>query len=239
MGLKAGDLEDLVSHIISVDEFESKIDNDKAIVVGFKVDDKEPAQDLSRFIEKSAVDLMDTEVSGAPDTDGKYVVFVEYARDREFPSNLCTTLESMENLTGIKKENYRFTAYKKKGEHEVEEDILRRKVRLKPMPKKDDAIVDFLGDSGLDDATIADGKLTIVKNGKELCYEVVDLMSADKLFSHYKLDGLPFTMNETARVHSRDMYKMLGAGYTTNLIKGFLLVSKANTEKALLLQDNS
>ena len=107
MGLKAGDLDDLVSNLISIDEFESKIDNEEAIVVGFKVDDKEPAQDLSRFIEKSTVDLMDTEVSPAPDTDGKYIVFVEFSRDKAFPHNLVSVLKSMENLTNIKLEEYR------------------------------------------------------------------------------------------------------------------------------------
>lgn len=240
MGMKAGDLEDLVSNLLSIDEFESKIDDEEAIVVGFRVEDKEPAKDLSRFIEKSTINLLDTEVSPAPDEDGKFVVFVEFYRNKKFPEELISVLRILENLTKIKKENYKFTAYKKKGEHEADEDTIRRKVRLKPRKeeKKEDDVIDYLGDSGLDDATLEDGKLTIVKNGKSICLEFIDLMPTDKLFETYKLNNIPFTINEEAKWFSRDMFNLLGAGYATNIIKGYVLLSKENSHTSLLLQDN-
>lgn len=244
MGMKGGDLEDLVHNLISVDEFESKIDDENAIVVGFKVEDKEPAQDLSRFLEKSAVALLDTEVSPAPDEDGKYVVFVEFNRDKEFPANLVEILDSLENLTKIDQKEYKFTVYKRKGEHVADEDTLKRKVRLKPKKekeaeKKDNEVIDFLNDSGLDDATITDGKLILIKNGKDACFEVISLQSADKLFAKYELENIPFTINEEAKWLSRDMFRLLGPGYAANIIKDYVLISKEDTHAALLLRDKS
>lgn len=420
MGLKPNDLDDLISKTISIDEFESKIDNEEAIVVGFKVDDKDPAYDLSRFIEKSAAEILDTEVSPAPDTDGKYVVFVEFSRNSKFTEELLDVLRSMENLSNIKMEEYTFTTYKQKGEYPVTEENLCRKVRLKPSPVEkvnnklnkafesffegevyqsvnlslkmkennlkgydtllklqrnlnkhptqiresisslttNEAVVDFnklrlekldldikkriaelwhkktnilnnytsivsnylrellethqelfellstskdqlrvvpgsdsniddlielendaknnladfisnsneylniqlrakfaslmneLGiynevfedihnffyESAVDNIIINDGNIIIEKYNQANKFEVIDILPSNNLFEKYKLDNIPFTVNESARLHARNMYNMLGTGYETNIIKGYLLVTKANTDFALLLK---
>ena len=75
-GLRPDDLEDLVLPILSIDEYESKIEDD-GIVVGFYTQYKDPANDLNRFIQKSAIDILDSEVSPAPTEDGYFIVFVE------------------------------------------------------------------------------------------------------------------------------------------------------------------
>src|SRR6056297_3156277 len=73
-----GDLENLVSSTISIDEYESKIDPE-AIVLAFFVKSEDPAYDLSRFIEFGPFSyILDTEVSPAPDENGNYLVFVEF-----------------------------------------------------------------------------------------------------------------------------------------------------------------
>ena len=66
MSLHPGDLQDLVLPLIDIDTFNSKIDNQRAIVVAFQVTDQDPAQDLMKFIEGSNLALLDTEVSPAP-----------------------------------------------------------------------------------------------------------------------------------------------------------------------------
>ena len=52
-GLEAGDLARLIHPELHVDEFKSKLGDDAdVVVVSFKVDSKEPANDLVAFIEK-------------------------------------------------------------------------------------------------------------------------------------------------------------------------------------------
>ena len=51
-GLKAGDLEGVISNRFSVDQFKSKMGDDKNIMVlSFSVDGQAPAKDLERFAE--------------------------------------------------------------------------------------------------------------------------------------------------------------------------------------------
>ena len=52
-GLKAGDLEGLVSKRFEVDKYKSKMGEDKdVLVLAFVVDSLAPAKDLERFAEK-------------------------------------------------------------------------------------------------------------------------------------------------------------------------------------------
>ena len=75
--LFSNDLAGLVLPTISINEFEPKVDS-KALVIAFFVKNKEAAEDLSVFLEKSAVeDILDAEVSAAPDENGSYLVFIE------------------------------------------------------------------------------------------------------------------------------------------------------------------
>ena len=99
-GLKEGDLEELLIPMISIDEYESKLDDD-SIVVAFYVRDRDPSYDLNRFIQKGASAILDTDVSPAPNEDGFYMVFVEFLRDEDFPNKLLNTLGSLRGLTGI------------------------------------------------------------------------------------------------------------------------------------------
>lgn len=102
-GVEYGDLQSLVSTNVSIAEFEPKTGtNDDVVVIGFFCKDEAPADDLASFIEKSVVDILDTEVSPNPDENGFYMVFVEVENE-----NLMTTvfelLEDISRLTEIEK----------------------------------------------------------------------------------------------------------------------------------------
>ena len=112
-GLRVHDLINIVLPVLSIDEYESKIDSD-AVVVGFYVDSDQPAKDLANFIEKGANEILDTEVSPASDDNGNYLVFVEFLRDENFPQVLEDVLNSVKRLTGISK--WQFMYYGGKGE---------------------------------------------------------------------------------------------------------------------------
>jgi hypothetical protein len=242
-GMMPGDLEDLVSTLISIDEFDSKIDSERAIVVGFHVNDEAPAKDLSRFIEKSEVPLLDTEVSPAPDTNGKYVVFIEFHRDLEFPKNLMTILASMVNITGLPDEEYTFTAYKVEGEKEVNEKNLRKFIRLEPNEETEETeenevseeVLEFLEDSILDDACLANKILILEKYAHVEFFKFVDFGEVSELFSKYKLENKSFKLEESKK-YARIMHPFLGSEWATDYIDSFLLLQKPNASKALLLK---
>lgn len=95
--LQAGDLEDLVRPYIEIDTFEPKVDDD-AIVVAFFVREEDPAQDLSRYIEFGPEEVLDTEVSPAPDENGYYIVFVEMER-KDLAKNIIAVLQTVQYIT--------------------------------------------------------------------------------------------------------------------------------------------
>ena len=99
-GMWAGDLNDLISSVVSIDEFKSKIDSN-AIVIGFFIRDIDAANDLNRFIQKSTVDILYSEVSPAPDQKGFYIVFVELMRNEKLASNICALIDEVTLLTNI------------------------------------------------------------------------------------------------------------------------------------------
>lgn len=128
-GLKENDLKDLVIPLISIDEYNSKLEDDNAIVVAFYLVDREPAKDLNTFIQKCPVSIIDTDVSISPTDDDYYVVFVELYRDETFPEKIMSILRALENLTGIEKWYGRF--YKFKKVYPINEKSLTALVNLK------------------------------------------------------------------------------------------------------------
>lgn len=100
-GVEYGDLQSLVSSNVSIAEFEPKTgtDND-VVVVGFFCKDEGPAEDLATFIEKSVIDILDTEVSPNPDEDGFYLVFVE-VENENLMKTVFGLLDDVARLTEI------------------------------------------------------------------------------------------------------------------------------------------
>ena len=100
-GVEFGDLQSLVSSDVSVAEFEPKTgtEND-VVVIGFFCKDEAPANDIATFIEKSTVDILDTEVSPNPDEDGFYLVFVE-VENENLMKKVFELLDDVSRLTEI------------------------------------------------------------------------------------------------------------------------------------------
>ena len=88
-GLKAGDLEGVVSNKFSVDQYKSKMGEDKNILVlGFTVDGQAPAKDLERFAEVGYKSVLDADATPGTLEDGKHRVFIEFARTPEVVSQI-------------------------------------------------------------------------------------------------------------------------------------------------------
>lgn len=110
-GLKAGDLEGVVSNKFSVDQYKSKMGEDKNIMVlAFTVDGQAPARDLERFAETGCPSVMDADATPGTVEDGKHRVFIEFARKEGVVQNIINFLEDLKKLTNI--EEFQYTYHK-------------------------------------------------------------------------------------------------------------------------------
>jgi len=111
-GLKAGDLEGVVSKTFSVDQYKSKMGDDRNIMVlAFVVDGLAPAKDLERFAETGYKEVLDADATPGTMGDGKHRVFVEFQRDEKVDQYIYKFLEDLKKLTNIEK--FQFTYHKR------------------------------------------------------------------------------------------------------------------------------
>ena len=110
-GLKAGDLEGVISKRFSVDRFKSKMGDDRNImVVAFSVEGQAPAKDLERFAETGYKAVLDADATPGTLEDGKHRVFVEFARTEKVDTEIRKFLDDLSKLTNI--ETFEFTYHK-------------------------------------------------------------------------------------------------------------------------------
>ena len=108
-GLKAGDLEGVVSQRFSIDQYKSKMGEDSNIMVlAFTVDGQAPAKDLERFAEVGYKSVLDADATPGSMEDGKHRVFIEFARTPEVVGQIIAFLEDLKKLTNIDEFTYTY-----------------------------------------------------------------------------------------------------------------------------------
>lgn len=123
--LEYGDLKRMVHNELHVDEFKSKLGDDKDVcVISFKVAGKEPGLDLVGFIEKGFEWVLDADVSSGEMRDGDYVVFIETERTPELSERIMNMMTSVCNLTGHELEDWRVRYYHSQNDFDLEADVL-------------------------------------------------------------------------------------------------------------------
>lgn len=111
MGLREGDLEDLVYNIFEIDAYKSKMGSDEDIVVlSFTVNEENPAKDLVNFIERGYSFVLDADVSSGEQEDGMYRVFVEIERDAKIGEQIMELIDGVSKLAG--RNDFKFRYYK-------------------------------------------------------------------------------------------------------------------------------
>jgi hypothetical protein len=111
-GLKAGDLDGVVAKRFSVDQFKSKMGDDRNIMVlAFTVDGQAPAKDLERFAETGYREVLDADATPGTLEDGKHRVFVEFARTEKVDQHIRKFLDDLAKLTNI--DTFEFTYHKR------------------------------------------------------------------------------------------------------------------------------
>ena len=110
-GLKAGDLEGVISKKFSVDQFKSKMGEDKNIIVlAFSVEGQAAAKDLERFAETGYTEVLDADATPGTLEDGKHRVFIEMARVEQVDQHIKRFLQDLGKLANI--DSFEFTYHK-------------------------------------------------------------------------------------------------------------------------------
>ena len=243
MSLKNGDLKNTVLPIISIDEFEPKAGDEKnVIVVAFYLQDEDPADDLNTFIQRGFVDTLDVEVSPSTDEEGRYLVFVEMARDETFPRKFKALVEDVENLTG--KQDWKIkTYYSGDTEFNIDDPVLDSYMILNPeeyvskdefkMKEIEEGINEFFKNSLMANLTINGNIVTIAHNRDRIITEVVDVGNYDVVFDRNFLKDSAFIL-EGISYEAKVLESILG-NCKVLPIEGYLCLIKDN--KVMLLRE--
>jgi len=181
MGLRHGDLKDLVYHIFEIDAYASKMGEDKNIItLSFTVKDRSPADDLVKFLEGGYGFILDSDVTSGEQSDGNYRVFVELERDRDANKNIVEIVDGIQKLSDI--DNFKFRYYKGFKSHNVTLENLDKEVPLDPdsygvtvSESNLNNYKNFFSNSYVDDIVMEDNVLTIKKSYADtLKFEFVD-----------------------------------------------------------------
>ncbi len=250
-GMWSGDLNDLVSSVISIDEYKSKID-EQAVVVGFYVRDYDAAADLNRFIQKSTVDILYSEVSPAPNQQGFYIVFIELMRNTKLSDTICDLVKEVTFLCNV--EEWQASIYgvakninlskdeldvalktsEKAENDQAIEDAQEHKVSIKKkvdvLRQKLDAARKRLSTSALESVEIHNGSLHITerKLTKRFDLEYVGPISG--------LDDRPISTNLSDLRACRAFAISLGEGWEVDASEGSLLVYEAEQDFVIVLR---
>lgn len=251
-GLKSHELDYLILPLVSIDEYKSKIDDRKAIVVGFYVTESDPANDLATFIEKGSTPVLDTDVSPAPTIDGYYLTFVEIDRNKKFPNIMMEIIKEINNITNIK--NWEFSPYgsKETDNYELTEENIKKYVNLDPDSIEiDDDIEDenteniksteiidiaenintFLSDGLFESLSTDDDVLYINQLGHTYKYKIVEYS--------YEQPDVPIligTFDDPKMVESRRLQSLFGHNYSVYPSDNHILI--VNENGYLLLDTN-
>lgn len=176
--LMRGDLRNMVKNIFTIDNFESKIDED-AIVLSFFIKEETAAKELAVFIERSSLETLDTEVSSAPDENGYYLIFVELDRNDTSFLDILKLLQIVNHLVGD--ENWIFTGFRLKNAYEANEKNLKKylSMRNKTIKKKN---------SKINESVISYKDRDEFITGKDVAFTKVCESSLSRLIQHFKND---------------------------------------------------
>jgi len=170
MGLRHGDLKDLVYDVFEIDSYASKMGEDKNIVtLSFSVKDRGPADDLVKFLEGGYSYILDSDVTSGEQADGTYKVFVELERDSQSNDNIMEIIDGISKLSEIEK--FRFRYYKNFRSHNVSIESLNEFVPTDPDNygiKVNESNLDnyknFFSKSYVEDIVMTESILTIKKS---------------------------------------------------------------------------
>lgn len=237
-GMRGGDLEDMVLPMITVDEYTSKMD-ETAVVFGFFVNSLDAAKDLNRFIQKSPVPLLDSEVSPAPDQNGYYIVFFEILNDERIAENVREVLDEVEPLTKNTAWQLRIRGVDRLVPFSVSALTVHLKNKNEDGGEKQQApiqeqVLAFLQPSGLSGTSATGSRLIIEGRGNRIEFEIVDFGPTEKLLAENDLGALGMSLKDAAQ--ELRLALMLGDGWSVHRVGPNSVLLHEWSEDALLVK---
>ena len=131
MGLRQGDLKDMMDNIFEIDSFSSKMGDDKDIVtLSFSLKENSAAKDLMNFLERGYGFILDADVTSGEQSDGTYKVFVEMPRDKDVYENILELVDGVKSLSEM--DDFKFRYYKNWRSQELTQETLEELVPNDP-----------------------------------------------------------------------------------------------------------
>ena len=242
-GLRENDLRDTVLKEISIDLFQPRAgDENNIIVVGFEIIDEGPAKDLEEFVRHGVVDLIDTDVSPGPTTEGTYMVFCEFKRDKAFPLQFLKLLTDIKNVVATNE--WKFKSYPSKKLVELTPENLLNEVILdhekyasaKDIHDREEAAESFVVDDLARDHFISEGRFHINTNDKHtlprtISYEIHSVSNIDILLESDIIKNKPVRFDNPRILR---LQKMFGPCYNVNNIGKYIVVQNSHGQAMAL-----
>lgn len=233
-GMHASDLDDLVLPLISVDEYESKVSNN-AVVLGFYVQDKNAANDLNRFIQKSAISLLDTDISPAPDQHGFFLVFLEMMVNDRLGENVASILDEISTLANI--DEWKIRVRKTEGLLPFSPKNLENALEKARRPTKD-PVLEFLSKSDVNRVSLQDDNhLQLETYTGKTTYEILGFGNLLENLTKLGLTNVGAACSLVETIRTTRLETSLGVDWrVTQLNGGNFILQRGNSHNALILR---
>ena len=226
MALRENDLRGLVKDVFEVDNYKSKIGNDRDVcVLTFIVDSKDPAEDLENFIEMGYDFVLDADVSPGETDDGTYKVYVELERGRHVAQQIRELIDGVEKLSG--EPNMRFRYFKSFKSQEATEENLAASVPMDGDSYKSaterhklDNFSSFFSNSYTDELNVVDESISFKRIWKDpVKFDIIT--SGTKQAVYESVTG-PIALSGTAMAESIFLTKYIGDYNITKIGNTFI-----------------
>tara|TARA_E500000331_G_scaffold96196_1_gene92755 strand:+ start:2221 stop:2961 length:741 start_codon:yes stop_codon:yes gene_type:complete len=236
-GLKAGDLEGVIDKRFSIDQFKSKMGDDKNIMVlAFTAEGLAPAKDLERFAETGYKEILDADATPGTMADGKHKVFIEFARQDGVITHIMKFLEDLKKLTNI--EEFEYTYHKGQNPTLVSAGTMQEMVPTTPdayeqkvNEMKMGEAKNFFDKYDMLECKMQDNILSVKKTGsqQELKFEIHKVGNTNEIMQEAKA----FALDMNAIAECTHLTKYFGPYNITKTTENKFIFNKGN-ESAVL-----
>ena len=235
-GLRKDDLKDMIDHLFTIDQYQSKMGDDKnTLVLRFRAASKEPAIDLMEFIEKGYSFVLDADTSSGEEKDGSYSVFVELERTEHAPEEIKDLLSGIGQLCGCTL--WKFRWYRDTEGHKFDVKTAQQVIPLTPEAyetrvgsSEAEEISEFFDQGAIDDITLENNIVTFRKPFAEALSAKVIAIGDYNVLKNALRGGLQ--LDESSRSQVTYLNKYLG-NYDINKIENHFLIR--NGDRAIIL----
>lgn len=238
-----GDLVDTVLDLLSIDEFAPKTGHDfNIIVVGFHFTEQAAAEDFRLFTERGTAKFKDIEVAPNPDSEGRWLVFVEIERNEEFWETLQFILDELKRLTE-QEHPWVVSTYFLDEELPLEmakpyvvllsSEYAIKKIKRKNKTIKNEDLNQFFSDSLLESFNVENGLVEFKRGTAKLQFTIDQYDTGGSITE--STDNSAIDMGHSVPYEVRVLKNMLGGEYEISNSKNLVYVQNKGQNSLLVL----